>query len=285
MAAGYRRHGTCGIMILPGGTWDNAFKVSREFEFAPLTGRTELALAETLPRMKTAAGQVTAVLSAVLSTLGGKPADRRRVHQRLSIGDREFLMRLAARNLGKFTLWHAARCRRCKALFDLEVDEIRLPVRQAAAGYPLAKAATSQGEILVKVPTGEDLDRAGTDRTALGRQLVVTEDPSIKEKLTPRDITAIETAVQALSPEITRQIQTRCPECSQENIVDMDPYGAIPHLARTPILTEVDRMARAYHWNETEILNLPQKRRQAYLDLIDKHQIDNHQGMASHPRP
>jgi len=277
-------------MILPGGTWDPLvpglvqgkpkLRVSREFSFGQLTGHAELALAETLPEMETAAQQVTAILGKVLNTLGHRPADEAAIHTRLSIGDRQFLMRLASRHLGLSSPWHSVGCRHCESLFDIEVDEARLPVRQAEKGFPLAKAMTSLGMLTLKAPTGEDVDGEGDSQTALGIQLIFDGPPDIPERLTPEDITRIETCVRKLSPEITRKIHTLCPECGQENIVELDPYACIPKLVEPStgtstgksILSEVDRIARAYHWSEKEILELPKPRRQAYLDMIDRKQ-------------
>ena len=83
--------------------------------------------------------------------------------------------------------------------------------------------------------------------------------------------TRIERAMSAMSPEVSRPIQGRCPDCGTEVeaplhvtrlvIAEMVRDGAGLH-------DDVDLIARAYHWPETDILSLPRPRRQAYAERI-----------------
>lgn len=262
--------------MLPGGTWDSAFRVNQTFRFAEITGKIELDLAESLPAMGSAADQVTAVLTLALAELGGEKAEVESVHHHLSIGDRQYLMRLFARRLGLSHRWHSVKCLGCGELFDIEVDPADLPVKEATAPYPLAVVSTSAGPLRIRIPTGADqgfLRRSGDGPEALRnlvKQLLLVGENADPDLLTVEDISKIEQGIEAVSPEVTCIVETRCPECKKENRVFMDPYDCIPKLVRCDILQEVHLIACAYHWPESQILDLPRHRRRAYLELIDK---------------
>jgi hypothetical protein len=81
----------------------------------------------------------------------------------------------------------------------------------------------------------------------------------------------IERAMAALAPEVSRPLVGSCPECGEM-------VEATFHVTRLVVgeftreaanlHDEVDLIARAYHWREAEILQLPRQRRRAYAERI-----------------
>ncbi|WP_068076533.1 hypothetical protein [Novosphingobium lentum] len=81
----------------------------------------------------------------------------------------------------------------------------------------------------------------------------------------------IERAMEALAPEVSRPLVGTCPGCD-------GTVSAPLHVARLVVSEfvrdaaslhdEVDLIARAYHWPEADILQLPRRRRRAYAERI-----------------
>jgi hypothetical protein len=81
----------------------------------------------------------------------------------------------------------------------------------------------------------------------------------------------IERAMAAMAPEVSRPLSGSCPECRTK--VEAPLYVTrlvINELAREAVAVydEIDLIARAYHWREAEILELPRQRRRAYAERI-----------------
>lgn len=81
----------------------------------------------------------------------------------------------------------------------------------------------------------------------------------------------IERAMAALAPEVSRPLVGACPECGK--LVEAGLHITrlvVSELTReaASLYDEVDLIARAYHWREAEILQLPRRRRRAYADRI-----------------
>ena len=269
-------------MVLPGGILRDGAR-RRDFAFRPLTGAVELALADATGVDSSLPTKVTAALVATLEHVGGEPPLPATVAA-LSVGDRQFLMGRLAVGLGLGESWLTAVCGRCGERFDFSVDYRDLPVKEAGEGYPLAEVETSVGPCSFRVPTGADqeilagLDDSEAFRSLLGRCLVAPTGPegdgsSRGEKadgFTPDDAARIETALEAVAPEVAVSVQAACPACGTPHGIDVDPYRVLSHQTAGGLLQEIHILASAYHWSEAEILALPLKRRRSYLDLIDR---------------
>lgn len=76
-----------------------------------------------------------------------------------------------------------------------------------------------------------------------------------------------------LDPAAVVKLNLQCPSCSHSWQVLFDIaaffWAEISAHARR-LIREVDALGRAYGWSEAEILNLSSKRRQAYLELIER---------------
>ena len=72
-----------------------------------------------------------------------------------------------------------------------------------------------------------------------------------------------------LDPDARTEMGLSCPECGAVSSALFDASTfLLAELRRADgIFAEVDRLARAYHWSEAEILALPLARRRRYLEL------------------
>lgn len=114
-----------------------------------------------------------------------------------------------------------------------------------------------------------------------GDQAAVEGDPNALERLLERCVAPplpparlrkrIERAMEAMAPEVSRPLVGTCPGCGET-------VSAALHVARLVVSEfvrdaaslhdDVDLIARAYHWPEAEILQLPRRRRRAYAERI-----------------
>ena len=70
-----------------------------------------------------------------------------------------------------------------------------------------------------------------------------------------------------MSPEIADGVNAACPDCGGPVRVRIDPLTfAFPR--PEAVLREVHAIAMAYRWSERAILDLPSRRRRAYVALI-----------------
>ena len=260
-------------------------RLHREFRFGPLTGKAEMALAECASEGGSVPVRVTSALFATLASVGGQRPSRALV-QRLFVADRQFLMRQLAIQLGLDSLWLTPRCSRCGVAFDISVTLSALPAKPAGPGFPYAPARTSQGTFRVHAPNGEDQeaivnvdDPAAARRCLAGRCIVErledderrrsTGQPAVDvSALSEEDLSAIDTALESVCPELAVGARAVCPECDAVQEVPVDPYLC---LRRSPseIYLDVHVLASAYHWSEPQILALPRSRRKRYLSLVD----------------
>lgn len=262
-------------MSLPGGIRIHG-ELHREFRFRPITGELELMLSESAQHADSHATRITTVLCQALETLGGAPASAETVRA-LSVGDRQFLMTRLAAHIHDEPVWLTAPCSHCQEPFDISYRHVDLPVKTAGEDYPRARVDTSLGPLDVHVPTGGDQERiaaAGDDAAAMRVLLsCIVEnargdaafDPA---DLSPDDIEAIETRVEAMAPEIAAALWSKCPHCDADNTVPINFYTC---LARPvdELYADVHTIASHYHWSEQAILNMPRQRRQIYLRHID----------------
>jgi hypothetical protein len=259
-------------MMLPGGLWEQG-RLARDFSFKPLSGEVELALGESSASGQSLPAQVTAALAASLLELGGQRVTQRRVAD-LSVGDRQFLMRQLAVHLGKDQLWLTAQCRQCQQQFDVGLHQSTLPIKQAQGTYPFVSVQTSQGNIKLRVPTGSDQQHiaAMADGSQARQQLLascIVEGSHEVDSFSSEDMQAMESALEAIAPEVGIEVQSHCPECGAVNVLTVDPYHCLGATA-TSLFVEIHTLASHYHWSEGEILAMSKQRRQRYLALIDQ---------------
>jgi hypothetical protein len=122
--------------------------------------------------------------------------------------------------------------------------------------------------IAFRLPTAGDQAAVAGHADALERLVGLCIDA---EHLPARTANRIERAMASMAPEVSRSLTGSCPECG-------DSVEAPLHVTRlvmnelmreaASLYDEVDLIARAYHWQESDILDLPRQRRRAYVDRI-----------------
>jgi hypothetical protein len=207
--------------------------------------------------------------------VGGEAANPELVRG-LAVADRQFLVRLLAAELGRDREWLTADCPACGEAFDFQVTQSALPVKEAGPSFPQAAAATSWGEVRLRVPDGSDQEAvAGIAEpeaavVALLRRCLLEPAADLPaDGWSEADLAACDAALEATSPEVSLEVLASCPACGAESRVAVDPYLCLSHAAGE-IFEQVHALASAYHWSQAEILALPRSRRVLYLRLIDR---------------
>jgi len=263
-------------MEIPGGVLIDG-ELNRSFAFKPVTGFLELGINEPSLPQRCHSARITTLLCATLEHLAGEAVHSERVRE-LSVADRQYLMRQLAVHIDDQVMWLTATCGECRELFDISLRCSDLPVKPAGHEFPETIVETSLGKLNVRVPTGADQEAIAAidnDReamwTLLGR-LLSHEDSRLAidpRQLGDDEITAIETVVEDMSPEVATHLSTNCPHCDRENHVPMSPYTVIEY-PLSDVYGDVHILATTYHWSEEDILALPRHRRHAYLNMIDR---------------
>lgn len=257
--------------MLPGGICRNG-TVETSYRFKAVDGALELAIAEANAHGDSVPEQVTAVLTAALSRLGGQVVDEQTVAE-LCVADRQYLMRRLAEHFGLGDQWFSQQCSHCGEPFDFQLNPMDLPVKPKGQGYPEAQLDVAGHSIRFRVPNGEDQVlmselQAGANAAAMAAQLCLTPD-QLPNPLSDAQLTEIESAIEAVAPEVADSVQLDCPECGQLNEVLISPYRLLSR-DFSRVFHEVHTLAWHYHWSEGEIMAMPQQRRQLYLKLIDR---------------
>ncbi len=84
-----------------------------------------------------------------------------------------------------------------------------------------------------------------------------------------RQLRLIETAMQAIAPILSRDLQGLCPACGAAVTLHFDPRRYCLRELRDRagfLYDDVDALARRYHWAEAQILALPRRRRMHYAE-------------------
>ena len=233
-----------------------------EPELRQPNGADELILSE-------ATGSAVSRAIAFLSTLSGETD-----WASLCVTDFEILLlRLRQRALGNLcdVGFDCPRCKARVAVSFLISDFLQgIQSRQPAgvARLPGRPGWYSCGGSAFRPPTAGDQAAVEGWPDAL-RRLVerCIDPPHPPARLRAR----IERAMAALAPEVSRPLVGACPECGETVEAALHVTSlVVSELAReaATLHEEVDLIARAYHWREAEILQLPRQRRRAYARHI-----------------
>jgi len=267
------------IAALEQGLWRDG-ALTLEAELRAVTGDDELASAE-LPAQACMAERATVLLSRTITRLDDLPGGSRDVARSLSVGDRErLLLELHALSYGP-VLDVVGACRRaeCGEQFEISMsvrDLIRRPEIAAAAEH-VAPLGGEGGRIRFRLPTGADQEESAVlarrdleqaSRLLLDRCVIAVEEGAAPDAIALRELLA--ERLSALDPQAETIVEVACPACAETSSVLVDAgaliFGRMASARR--LMSEVDRIARAYHWSEAEILALPVDRRRAYLGII-----------------
>jgi hypothetical protein len=265
------------LVTLPGGLWARD-TLSKNACFAPLSGYTELALAELTEAECSTPDFVTRVLCLTLSELGGAAPDAELVDG-LCVADRQYLMLRLEEMLAGDTAWLRAQCVDCRQPFDLCIQRSLLPVKPAGEGFPFCRIDSPLGRLELRVADGRDQKGAASMDDAealrrLARGCIVSIDghppeAAVLDAIGEQELQAIEQTLDELSPSVCDTLQTDCPECGRQQEVRIAPYD-IRVDEQQGLYLQVHTLAYHYHWSEQDILGLPTARRQMYLELIER---------------
>jgi len=250
-----------------------------------LDGETELAVAEAVAAGTTRPTKVTAIIAAMYERLADQPVDRQIVRA-VSAAGREWLLQRAARRFHTTGDWFETTCSGCGARFDLSLSIDDIPCVAPGEGFPVVEIHTSLGRRTFEVPNGaheeafarhQDGDPLRTFAALCGLSEQAEADAIRFDR---NDLTRIDEALEAASPEVADSVEALCPECGLQTRVRIDPLAfAFPRPEE--VVQEVHLLASAYRWSEREILALRVSRRRDYARLI---QADRGAGHATRRR-
>jgi hypothetical protein len=167
-------------------------------------------------------------------------------------------------------------CPACATESEFTVDCIELAAQ--LGGHAVMERATvewSGRTLKARPPTVDDLiaiadeaDSAGAARALLVRCI----DGAAELPLDEPAIERLEGQLEALDPAASISFQVCCVACDHEWSSPLDVGEALSaevQRAAERILIEIDALARAYGWSESEVMQLTPVRRAAYLQLVE----------------
>lgn len=281
--------------MLPGGYWDSAGALHREFELAVLTGHEEELLVQT--RRSESSSLVSTLLSRAVRRLGDISPVTEEVARQMLVADRQYLLlKLRQRTFGDvvradiFCPW--ADCGKRVAL-EFGIGDV--PVEEATERAPyytvtLSRQAMEEDEpalreVSFRLANGADQEAvspllSSNEAEALTALLARTiqrigrlSPPGVEDvaALSPLARAEIEVAMERLAPRIELNIETACSECSRVFLVPFDVQRFFFGELRTDselLYRQVHYLAYHYHWAEAEIMGMPRNKRQRYVELL-----------------
>lgn len=201
----------------------------------------------------------------------------------LMVADRDFLVIQLDRLTFGDVRYQTMRCPlpECGSRMDVEIDLAGVtppePPRSRELtfalgdGHPLRFRMMVAGdqEALADV-AAEARSTALLDRCILGTPEEVRRT---RERLEPRERTALALAIGEATPLLDLALGLACPKCKAPFVHVYDPlrglFGRIQR-SRDELLTEVHHLAIHYHWSHREILELPRTLRREYLEILER---------------
>jgi len=244
------------------------------FRFARATGRVELAVGEGLIEPHLRPEQVTALLVAMLESVDGQAATPDLI-TRLSVGTREWLLQQCGSSCRPAQDWFEATCPSCGTGFDLVLDLAALPIAVAPVGFPEVALATSSGSFAAQVPNGaHELALAQSGKTGLEAarallELCVLDEAAVAQisALSDAEIGRLEATLDDATPDCADAVTSPCPGCGTSVTARIDPLEfAFP--GEGLVLADIHLLGCRYNWGENDILDLPTRRRRAYVTMI-----------------
>lgn len=201
----------------------------------------------------------------------------------LLVADRDFLVIQLDRLTFGDVRYQTMRCPlpECASRMDVEIDLSSVvapePPRARELTFALVDGrhvrfrmmAAGDQEALADVPS-QARAAALFDRCLLGAP---EELCRTRERLEPREQTALALAIGEATPLLDLALGLMCPKCNGPFVHVYDPlrglFGRIRR-SRNELLTEVHHLAIHYHWSHREILELPRTLRREYLEILER---------------
>jgi hypothetical protein len=272
---------------VPGGWWVDGVR-HREVELRALPARDEVLLSD--PGWQAAGGSTASRLSWLLSRcvtgLGPVAPVGGDAVRELSVGDREALALHLRRLLVGERMDGVMPCPACREPLDVELAVGQLLVEPYPDARPSYETTAHEGDVTwlvrFRLPTGRDQEEAGrlatdTPETAaaeiLRRCVLGVSGGEASDRGVPDAVAArLPSLMAELDPQAVLELDMRCPSCGQAFVVPFSPSAFLVRELTdrsNRLITEVHALAMSYHWSEAAILALPQRRRHAYLELLD----------------
>lgn len=176
-------------------------------------------------------------------------------------------------------------CPHCGAVSEFSVDcdalsqsllpaaDAARPQRLDAEGWCVEFRLPDVADL--RAASGRSADDAGFVQALLHRCVSRCEhEGSVHppHELPPSVAQALSQRMEALEPGASVSFDLTCPDCQQAWAAPMDPGAVLWSELQTRaerLLLDVDALARAYGWSESQVLALSPTRRAAYLQLVD----------------
>jgi hypothetical protein len=196
----------------------------------------------------------------------------------LSIGERDRLLLAArARTFGR-RMDCETTCGWCDARLELSLDAVELSVSRSAIDDDDLEVEAQGVSVRFRLPDSTDIAacrEAAADPVAqlLERcvQVVTPPDGSLAVAMLPQAVLdAVTERMAVLDPQAEMLLDLDCPECGVHSQTSFDPaayFMAEIDARAARLLEEVHVLARAYGWNEADVLALGPVRRRRYLEL------------------
>ena len=195
----------------------------------------------------------------------------------LVAADRDRLLAAVYKNTYKDFLQSTVPCAACSARFDLDfsLDALINHIQQkSGADRNVAQKEVGWYElpdgVCFRLPTGED------EFAVAGLPPQYSVQILLERCVKNGDINVVGQQVQEamaqIAPVLATEMSAQCPECGHEQTVYFDIQSfLLSRLMQEKKQTvwEIHRLATAYHWTHSEILNLPRSLRRNYVSLID----------------
>jgi hypothetical protein len=185
--------------------------------------------------------------------------------ERMPVGERD--RRLLALRISLFGRWIACemRCPACEERLELELDGDSL----MTIGAPTADADADPSDVRVRPPDSRDVAAAmdALDPAEAILERCVDAGP---RPLSEHDRAAAIRRMAELDPGAEIWLEATCPVCGSTGNVQIDPAAIVVEEVdrhARQVLREVDQLARAYGWRESDVLALGRERRHAYRGL------------------
>jgi len=285
------------VGLLPGGYWDAAGRLHREYELSALTGREEEMLAQA--RQPQSASLVTEVLSRCVRRLGEISPVPPNVTRRLQVVDRQYLL-LQARRATFGDQVHAdlacpwpdcgAQVSADFSVADVPVEEP--PYRAALHTMVLSDEViadgtdlSGDGEVCFRLPDGSDQEElshllAINEAEALTGllcrcvQRLGPYRPPGQEHVAGLTVLAraeIEQRMRQVAPKVGQSMAAACAGCGRTFAVPFSIQRFLLGELRTDsalLYQEVHYLAFHYHWSEHEIMGMTRDKRRTYIDVL-----------------
>jgi hypothetical protein len=285
------------VGMLPGGYWDAAGQVHREFELSALTGREEEMLAQ--------AGQsrhaplVTEVLSRCVRRLGEISPVPPDVTRRLLVADRQYLLLQLRRATFGDSVHADLVCPwpDCGVQVSVDFAVSGVPVEEPPYRAPLHTLTLpdeaiaygtdlgGDGEVCFRLPDGSDqeelshlLERneaeALTGLLCRCVQRLGPYRPPDQEQVAGLSVLAraeIEKRMRQVAPRVEQSMTAVCVGCGRTFVVPFDVQRFLFGELRTDsqvLYQEVHYLAFHYHWSEQEIMGMTRDKRRTYIDVL-----------------